>query len=280
MSTVSAEFSGVVVYWNCAGTNWYKLRDVLRDINREDYIPPRMSMTEAIKAALVSLYSAPGMLVRPLPPNVGGFAVVEERPSTDGRKMNYSERLRVEIAANYPIILGVDGAEMERIRSEIMAQRETVSASAVGKMLTGIVHSLSGIPLRASGGFYWISPNRASAWRILASAIEGAAPGNVVYTMTINMDDGGKRAALDAIKADIESTIRQSQIAIANAGNARTYKTQAAVLDLYYQRLTEYEGIFGPVFTAVKEQMDKVVVELCMASGAAFADLVGDMNVS
>lgn len=266
MDITNISISGSITYWSVSSsTSREALEAGLSAAGLDRWIPSRLSVQNAVKAALTDLYAQPKTLIRP---DRGGFSVVDETQGLFG--LDHATRIWVAIQNNKPVIAPADHPDADRILSAIAAQQDLVPVAQLTAMLTGIVKSLGGLSLRESGGLYWLPSPSLSKWGEVQKIMRAAGPNRVAMIQTM-VDEESVAAVVDAITAEIESECAQMQAELASGLSERAAKHRAAHLSGLVDRLRTYEASLGVTLDKLREGL--VILDGGLIAAAGSSDI-------
>lgn len=267
MDITNISISGAITYWSVSSsTSREALEEGLTTAGLDRWVPSRLSIQNAIKAALTDLYAQPKTLIRP---DRGGFSVVDETQGLFG--LDHATRIWVAVQNNKtPVVSPVDHEDTSRILSAIAAQQDLVPVAQLTSMLTGIVKSLGGLSLRESGGLYWLPSPSLSKWGEVQKIMRAAGPNRVAMIQTM-VDEESVAAVVDAITAEIESECAQMQAELASGLSDRAAKHRAAHLNGLVDRLRTYEASLGITLDKLREGL--VILDGGLIAAAGSSDI-------
>lgn len=300
--TLTAPFAGEIVFWSVGDTDLGRLEHDF-PYSIRDYLPKAPTPAAALKSALGSIYADKRCLIRPLEVD-GAYAVVEEYATETG--VTYKTRLTA-IASGDPATVRVEGGggysfEGSDIRDAFLAERAKLPGIAVSKALVKIVvEAFGGVPLRDSGGVYWLPSSASERFARLAFAVEaagilrdGKAPAaalgalghtpkinpNKVYSVFTPADENTCRAVVDALTAEVSVEVARTGEEVtatgdAALGNRALMTRQSACVDLA-DKVARYEKIFGVALGDLVSSITTVKAAAMAAALAGAPDVDGD----
>lgn len=276
--------SGAVVFWRTGPSR----RDDLKALDRLGlgrYVPEVRTPKAILHDALRSIYADAKTLVRPLAKRAA-FTVVSEKRGKD--ENDYTTKLGVEITDDGLVLTPPDDVEEGRIAEQYALRAGYVSGQAVTQALVGIMQSLSGIPLRPSGGVYWIPSASLDRWAEICGIFEGAAVAagdTKVYVMRTAKDADAMRAIRDGVIGDLES--QAARIAEEISGGQlgeRALKSRIEEGQQLLDLLATYEEILDDGLEEVKTKIATVqqaaAEGMIRAAGLAGAASEGVMHAA
>lgn len=283
---IERPFSGAIVFWTVGDTS----RDVLVQhwpTSLRDFLPNEITNAAALKAALGAIYAKRRVLIRPLEVE-GSYAVVEETPTADGSDLRYETVLTAVV--NSKGTVEVDGAgamSASDIRSMFVEEKNRLPGIAVSKALVKVVEDLGGVPLRESGGVYWMPSGSEQQFQTIAEAVEiagiekpaekkGAPPvnPNKVYSVLTPADERTCRAVVDALTSEVRAEIARIDRDIADGEvGQRALNNRADDASLLISKVSSYERIFGASLADLKESLSNISAQAAAAALAGGEDV-------
>lgn len=214
---------------------------------------------------------------------IDGFHVLEKLEDENG-KLSFPHRLTafaVAIAGSPDLtVLGRDespeipltsDACQEQITDRYKELRRSVTGSALGRSLSDAVSYLRGIPLRPTGGFYWIPEAAIPAWETLADGLKPA--GSQLYSLTTGVDARSVETLCAALEAKVKSELSQLQSALYDREpgprGLRTLQRRALDVD---SLIEEYQRLLGKTHSEIAKEAQEMEAEITVALMAAEAD--------
>lgn len=275
----TVKYNGITTFWSLTdNTDRGILRQSLTDLGRADLIPSPKKDTQALLRALHKEFSGKETVIKSIK-GTSGYTVCAGGRTLDGRDQ-YTENLRVTFDENGALVFKSETSSLgslfcsaqDRVEAEFLRQRGLVSSAALGTILSGAAHSLSGIALRPRGGLYWIPQAQKGQWEQIVSAIKEAGQDNAVYCLQTTTDKSTVTAVCDSLVAQVKVKLDQleSDIEEGDLGKRAlsTRKSEALELD---RLLQEYEGILGTTLTSLRERAEHAEAAAAMAIFDAMA---------
>jgi len=262
METHEINIGGAVVYWTAGPTQRELLERRLELCGLSKFMPKERTVTAVLKSALLEYCDSHKTKQVDLgvqshkQQSSNGFEVVEiERGE---RKNTYAQRFSVR--ATEGDCLNFDGEywdHTQQVRELFDKHKGQLTGAAIGKMLVDILASMDGLPLRPSGGVYWIPESQVSQFETVATYVEEtgqAESANRVYLLKTAMDAGTVRAVKDAITAEVMSVATQIvQDVQENLVTEDAINRRVMMAGELRQRVSRYESILGEGLTALQQ---------------------------
>lgn len=258
MIEATLKICGATTLWTLGRTNRATLKAALAPLGLDSHVPEARSPKAILKDVLIGTYADAKKMVRPLAKR-DAFTIVSE---TRGESVNqYDNDMLVEVNEDGKVIATPD-RDQAALQAAYDATANILPVATVGGLLSTIVGVLNGIPLRPSGGVYWLPADRLEKWVKVAGAFEGAVVGDeksAVYVLRSQADAQALRAVRDALQSQLTGEIARMQEEIdrgvlgEDALNARVETAKAM-----HTRLAEYEQLLGETLTAVHSSIDAV----------------------
>lgn len=257
MITDQLRVGGAVVFWSASATSdRAQIVAGFESLGIGHLAPEPKTPLAALRDALGHTFHGNGYLVQPLKnKKENGYEVLEvERGITandyrqilSGRVVEHAGCVKVALHPPSPTVLNAYQASLDY-----------VTAGAVGKALVAVVDYLQGVPLRPSGGVYWIPERAIETWGKVAAAIESAAVKDTesnVYVMSNVMTADTIRAVRDAISLDVKTQVKtiHEEITAGDIGRFALASRENRLTKLR-GRISEYESILGEIMPALHE---------------------------
>lgn len=268
--TKSISANGCVALWELSGTfDLAQVRAAFSSVGLSDVAPYARTPLACLEASLRSLYGKRGVLIRPL--GSDGYAVVEDVPHEAEMRMDHRDVQAARVNADGTLTIREDDVVGRyEIEQRYNAARGQIDHEGLSAALTQAIVALSGTPVRARGGVYWLPGPSAAKWSEL---------GKVLGTITI----GQGRAALysvttvgdaDTVRAISAAFTRQADAAVAAVSEAlpttgkRAAANRAAELQELSALADYYATVLGTSLAEVRARIDIVAAQ----AGAAAVD--------
>ena len=286
MTQANIGISGGVIFWTLGGaTDYDLLLSGFKAAGFEKHAPDRISTPEASKAALQDLFGGQRVLVRPLP-NQAGYAVVDEKAGMTSA-LDHNVRITVrfprlgQVSALSIRIDQFDGADdSDRIRRATQDQLDILPPGKVTGGMVAVIRALGGVPLRATGGIYWLPPKALSAWGEIVKAVEASGAGNQVYCARTTMDSEAVRAVVAAIREDVGQEVSdiRKEVEEGHKTSERALKSRALRTERLLGRVEDYEAALGVALTELRDGIQTCQQVIVTTAGMEMAAELRDIG--
>jgi hypothetical protein len=285
MTQATIGISGGVVFWSLGGaTNFDTLLAKWTALGHEKSAPDRISPLDATKAALADLYGNRDQEINRAKRRAG--YVVHRRKAGLLDDTDFDERVKVYVdpgptPGTYRMTVGGPDADEARIRTAVDAQLGILPPSKVTAGLVAIVRSYGGVPLRETGGIYWIPEHNMAAWEQVARATEQSGSGNQIYAARTVLDDEGKRAVLAAIRSDINAAVEKMTQEVMEGGmtSERALKHRREQIQQMESRVAEYESALGIALDDIRAGLDSITRAIVHLTGMEMGAAMGSAGL-
>jgi hypothetical protein len=284
MRNVEVNSQGRMVYWTLGGkTDAERLEDALDVVGLKKYAPSSNTAKISLKLAMQSVCPKGVRFIRDLKGERGYSVVSQRKNPTTGEltfRVDFSGTTDLEgditfrVGEDVPdgVSLSRDNTwpsreqiiyDIARVRSEALAQSTNCQASTVARSLVGIVDKLHGIPLRESGGIYWIPEQALPRWEQVAQAFMQYGGGsNIIYGVKTEVDEATAFAIMDALVRDIkkereqmEDRFNNLEHGAADSRHKRALDTMEKRIKTLHNRVKGYEGIVGKNLDGLRAEL-------------------------
>jgi len=264
----SVQTAGAVSYWRLSGpvnlaalTNAWKLAglnvDMLPRPPGDDVALGRAVHEEegrirgrAARAGQPDDDSDVRRLVRSLARR-GAWALVEETRAND--TLHYSTLLSVVSGkAGAPVFTRVDASSVDyeavvaRIRANYDKRRGEIEPTDVSSWLVKIANKLQSVPLRDTGGIYFVPRNDIDVWRKVVEAITTVSA-HRVFSIPALRNSEAIDAITDAISQEAESISVALEAELGKTGDdalgAKALQTRQESCELLLQKISAYDKL-------------------------------------
>jgi hypothetical protein len=220
MNTASC---GAIVYWRlCPATDLDRLAHTWADRNLDpDLLPEPPTASEALHRAMKA-QTTPRLLLRPLGKRRSqGLALVEETPD-GGRDLDYAIQLRawLEVVAEDGTTRSVvrfdrSGTLEWNVRAAYGTLSRELSSNDIGAWLVKLADRQLAVPLRDTGGLYFVPSGRFELFRAMGDAVNAASDARVYSIPALPAAD-----AVEAILDGLTTEASKEAAGIAGEVNA------------------------------------------------------------
>lgn len=270
--------AGRIIWWRLSGACDYdKLEAAWRDAGLDEELLPLMPAPSTALLRAVGEQRDARRLVRPLPKK-DGWALVDEH--TEGDELTWNEECRVRLDAVGRIV--VEPAT-HPLRTELRAAYNKhltqLANGDVGPWLTKLVTRVDGVPLRDTGGVYFIPATRVEEWSKMVGAI-AAASGHAILGVPALKGDDAVRAILDAVSTEASEAAREmEQELLGGQLGERALETRVQRAEALDAKVGRYEELLGAKLESLRARLVELRSNLAVAalqeSSGPAADLAG-----
>lgn len=279
MNTQTIELHGRCVFWTLPEIlDEAPVFSAFEGAGVSELMPPHLRPKTAMRRALKEHFPHDYRVEHVT--SFDGFHVLQKHEDSNG-KLSFPHRLTA-FAIRMPettdmVVIGRDNspvgdhsndAQIADIEQQYRLLRKSVTSGALGGALVSVTERLKGIPLRPSGGFYWIPQASIPTWEILAAGIQAA--GGTLYSLTTGVDPLSVETLCAALEAKVQSELAQLDSALRDRSpgkrGLRTLQSRALeVNDL----ITTYQKLLGKTHDGILEQAADMEGEIAVALMAA-----------
>lgn len=269
--------AGAIVWWALRGgldvaalaTEWRARIDVGEPLE-EGWLPQLPSRRVAIQRAVTDL-AAPGILVRPVK---AGWGIVEERLQEDGTTLRHAQTVTFTYDKVLRVKCSVPGHAYEaRVEEQIEHYSRHLEVHDVSRWMSNMMDRLQGVPLRESGGVYFVPAYSRAALDALVGALGAAAPANRVYRVAAVQDEEAVRAFLDAVATSIAAEVARTREELGRADmGAKALETRMRVAAEARAKLDAYENLLGTRLDEIHAELAELTNAIVNAHARATAE--------
>lgn len=243
---------GLMVWWRLAGEcDFAQLTGAWVAEGLDPKVLPTMPSPATALRRAVKGQQHRRYLARPLKGE--GWALVRESAEVD--ELNYEVELRVHLDAVGRLqFTPSDHALVDSVRADYHHALDILSTGDLsGWLCRQAMRNLNGIPLRDTGGIYFLPPQERARWESMSNAL-GVASSHVLYAVPAMRTDGAIDAILSAVEAEVAASVAAVVDGIEEVGT-RAARTRVAAADAAVKKLTMYEQVVGQSLHVLREQL-------------------------
>jgi hypothetical protein len=248
-------------------------------------VPLPVTPDKAMKAAIdriVQVASGHRKLIRPRDGTEGGYEIFEEWTAKGSDGHDHVERRSLGIGAATDTggtFLAASGSKTleTAVESQFWAERNILPHNRVALALVHNLEKLGALPLRSTGGVYWVPGKHEATLRLLADGLRQAGKGAVstLYLLNTALDQDALVAVSAALTAQVEAQVSEINAEIDSGKlGARALKARAEQADRLTSKIAEYETDLGMTLDALREKSTRAQEA---AAGAALAAMADDL---
>lgn len=279
MSTINQEVSigGSVVFWTLSNsTDHGIMKEGLEGIGLGRFVPEVQTPYAALKNSLVRTFGSRRTLIRDVK-NRREYAVVKEtvlKDPTGGKDTVKHDVQFIAYVADDEVLFreenGLPFHPSQATTCQAIFEEELgrVSAPSLARRIVQIVEFGKGVPLRGTGGIYWIPDAHMFLWDAVAGICQKASSKNNLYRLNTAKDDDALVAVSAAIAAQVESSMETLRGEMQRDVGDRAKRTTRKKAALLQKKVEFYEGLFGTTMESVKDSCDDLAETVVVATFA------------
>lgn len=260
------ETAGAITYWRLSGdVSIQTLAQVWEDAGLDPKGLPGLPGAEtALKRSLKDL-AGPHQLVRPL--KGSGYALVNEVTAEEGNV--YDTGLRARLSGESVVVSPTDHVHTTDVLTGFERYAKVLIANDISSWLTRVVRRVGAVPLRDTGGMYFVPRHRLDDWRAVARALR-AASSHVIFEIPALRSDEAVEAILDAVQVDAEREAKGLEEDLQNPSlTARGLKGKARTTERMLAKVESYEGLLGRTMDGLRKRIEDLKASITVAIMAA-----------
>lgn len=265
VSDLGSSHAGAIVWWRLAGAlraddlAWSWAQAALP----EKWLPGATTPRAALGIAVREI-TGPRRLARQLPDG-SGYAIVDECPNpnvgvepfiyeTIGMVW-HDEAGALRISSDPFFASEAPGSARAILESSYAGALASIAQGGVGGWLAKLVGKLHGVPLRDTGGVYFVPRAHVETLSAIAGALR-AASAHVVHTVPALRSEEAVAAILAAVQDDASSAALalEEKIAAGELGARGLRTVQAHVAELR-EKVSTYEALLGVSLEAMRARL-------------------------
>lgn len=264
--TEALETAGAIVWWRIAGG--FDLRALRAAWEAEKlasvWLPEPPSAVTALRRAVTEERS-PTRLVRTQ--KNGALVLVDEQEI--GGELEYTPVLRVTLDQVGRPEFRRSGSWnqdlVDRIHESYDQHLETVSAGDVSSWLTRMMDRLRAVPLRETGGIYFVPRFAVADWEGIVRAVRAASEHTISSVPALRSDEAAT-AVLDAITLEAEKAVAAMTAEVERGElGVRALETRIGTADTVNEKVSRYEKLFGAQLDGMHDAITKLRASLAVA---------------
>ena len=277
IAVTDASAAGSITYWRLKGVvNLRTLREAWAAARLPESLLPGDPSPQAALRRAVREVSDTRRLARPLAKR-GGYAVVDE--SATENELTYKVGLKAKLVngqngtAPHVEVEPADHPLADSIRAAFKLAETEVPSDVIGLWLAQkVMPALNAVPLRDSGGVYFVPKDQQIALNLIAKVLE-ASSGHALHRIPAMRSADAVAAILDAIQAEAEKESAQLEAdALSDDLGPRAFRGRIKVADALRAKVESYETLLGSNLDALKERIEKLRAALTIAEVRAASD--------
>jgi hypothetical protein len=234
--------------------------------------PPTPSVALARASAELR---AKNYLVRPLGKG-GGFAAVRESSHDDN--LDYNVELRVKLNAIGAVTFEpTTHPRAGLVRAAYARHLDVASSEDVGAWLCREIRRVDGVPLRESGGFYFVPPRMLDRWNKIGDALRSCSA-HRLFTIPAMRTSSAVEAILAAVEGEAQSEAdRIEESFVAGDLGERALGGRVDKVDAIAAKVERYEELLGTKLDSLRDRLMTLRAGLAAAAlkGSGLDELAG-----
>ncbi len=265
--------AGKIVWWRLSGTlDVRKLKPAwIAASLDEKLLPDPPAPTTALRRAAQD--QAKGRrLVRPLEGRKG-YALVDEQAKGDALNYDVECRVKLDIVGrlvvepSYHSLAGTLREAYDRHLAEC-------EPADVGSWLVYLVSKVDGVPLRDTGGVYFVPHDRVAEWDKMTAAIRKSSAHVVLGVPALNGADAVD-SILDALEVEAAEEARKMEVKLSEGKiGEKARENRITRCEAVEAKVARYEALLGRKLTALSARLEDLRADLCVATlqGTSFSE--------
>lgn len=264
MQSSNVSISGAITLWELSGrSNYSMLADGLKNLGLQQYIPHKPTALEALKLVLTNMFAGTRSLIRPLE-GYKGWGVVYEQ--ANGNHLQHHNDISITVRGKNLADIAFYGTTWDQeqlILSQVTAEMELIPQAKLVYSLKRIIESLCGVPIRESGGVYFIPDPAMPMWRNVSAIIESAGA-NTVHVIRTAVDDSMVKCVVAHIEREVRDFIAIAEGEASAGMKERAKANRLSDTEFMIEKAKWYEREFGVLLTDTTKALDELSVKLLM----------------
>lgn len=257
--------AGGVVWWRLSSELYRSnLLNAWTQAGLEVDLLPEPASAEAALGRTVNTLRDTHTLIRRLPKRAG-WAVVSEIEMTNG-ELDYNVRGTVWLAHDGTLNTDLPIDMTEQVEVEFKRQLGALQTTDISAWLVKLTQLVRAVPLRESGGIYFVPKEGMSEWREMAEVLEGCSQHAISVIPAMRTQEAVK-AILRAVTAEAEARAIELETDLMNAAlGKRAIETRIDRCTQARDMLSAYDELLGEQLVQVRERFDRIRANLAAAS--------------
>lgn len=249
----ATQTTGAVVYWHLSETpvSMAALTTAWVAAGLNVKLLPAPASAEVAFGRAAKELAARNILVRKNPSN--GWTVVREQ-NVDG-ELVYATAFKLQLREGKIVVVGDeigDTAEVERaaVQTAYDTQRANIMSIDVSLWMRRLVGEMDGVPLRATGGIYFVPRDYMEMLHKAKAAIESVSP-HVVHEIPAMHSAAAVSAVLDALQRETVDWLTETGGELATGIGMRAARTRIDSCEALMKKVAGYEKLLGCPLTGI-----------------------------
>lgn len=251
------EVCGGIVFWRLGGqVSMIELAKAWSDKGLPpEHLPNLPGSETALRRAMNSVQEK-RLRVRPL--SHGRWAVVKETVDVDADDLEHETVLKVSLNKDTEeLTFQGRGADLKKtVEARFLRELTSLSSNDISSWLSGpVLGRLKAIPLRDSGGAYFIPRQAMETWTAISKAVDKASSA-ALHTIPALRTSDAIEAILEALTSEVTQTVQgiEDQIKGGDLGK-RALGNRGDQAETLLVKVQEYEKLLGKNLTKLKQSV-------------------------
>lgn len=256
--------TGSVIYWRITGAvDLQELRVKWEELGlATDLLPGRPSPAVALRRAM-SEQKEKHLLVRPVK---GAYFLVREYAQSGVDDPEYVPELRVALnAGGLPAFDKPAHPACASIKSAFSVHLDMLDDTDVSGWLVRIARHLDAVPLRESGGVYFVPAHRVEEMMRMRTALDRASH-CCIHALPAARSEEVVAAVIDAVTTAVEAETRKIEEELEEPMGERALATRKQRLADELNRVARYEELLGVKLASLRGTVELITEQACRAA--------------
>lgn len=254
--------TGSVIYWRLSGE--VEIAELTRkwaELGLDaDLLPGRPSPAVALRRAM-GAQKEKHLLVRGVK---GAHFLVRERVGADDPE--YAPELRVTLnAGGLPAFDKPEHTACPVIRAAFAAHLDQLDDTDVSGWLVKMARHLDAVPLRDSGGVYFVPAHRVDEMMKVREALARASYCRI-HALPAARSEEVVAAVIDAVTTAVEAETKAIEEELSTPMKERALETRKERLAAEHARVSRYEALLGVKLASLRGAVELVEEQVCRAA--------------
>ncbi len=285
ISDLSADAAGAIVLWRLSGdTSYDRLKAAFAAVGLDERLLPELPSAEVALRRAVKEHESKHVLVRSLPGRATGWALVAEQVKAPSEQeeldplayaVSFQVRLHKnpnELAFSHP-----NNPIAHKISADFRMNLERLESGDTAGWLCQMVRHVKAIPLRDTGGVYFVPRETLGVWRQIANAVRDASASYVAEIPALR--------SAEALSTILDSLLRESaheiellerDLTAEREMGKRAVGTRISRCASLEEKLGTYERLLGTQLVDVRAKLETLNAGFASAMLIANADWMED----
>jgi hypothetical protein len=193
----------------------------------------------------------------------GGWIVSREiAPGEDYHPM---AKVKLNAIGHLEFAPGADPLLERAIRLDHEGALLAYATTDISGWLADLARSWNGVPLRESGGIYFIPPHRVPDWRRATAAL-GTCSGHRLHEIPAMRTEQAIAAILEAVSLEAEGIAAELEEELTGELGERALRTRATRCKEVREKVRLYEGILGRSMGALQSRLEALDAGIAAAA--------------